>query len=340
MPLEVQLPQSSHLLVTNMKKRIQQFILLLGVVFVSLFSLFPFTAQAQSDRLVSERQAFANAYTLFPGESIGDFRIYIRNFYFFSIGAAMLVAVILMMVGGVIWLTSAGNQGRVTKGKEFIINSLIGVILLISAYLILQVINPSLVNLDSADLPKIPGTGSCVIPAKLPNGTNIVTSIDGADALCRQFNEIDCIAWATVVTQGSANPTHTKNSTCDEACFRYADGDGACVLTQRKITINLPTGATLSQAIQRDLARLAAQIPDTAREVATQTASNTAADITRGLGGDATDEAIARSIATFGVFAGEQAIRQGAETVRDSVISSLSPGLFAAQRIYNTFLSD
>lgn len=114
----------------------------------------------------------AAEFSLFPGEkeSIGDYRKFIQNFYRFSIAAGILIATVMIMIGGVIWITSAGDQGRVGKAKVYMTDSIIGVVLLLSAYLILAVINPSLVELKKpgADILQAPsaaedeeGEGAC-----------------------------------------------------------------------------------------------------------------------------------------------------------------------------------
>jgi hypothetical protein len=98
-----------------------------------------------------------SAFSIFPKEESGfnDFRIYITAFYEFAIPASILVGVVMMMIGGIIWVTSAGDQKRISKAKEFIINSIIGVILLAGAFLILGVINPNLVFLSLPVVEKI-----------------------------------------------------------------------------------------------------------------------------------------------------------------------------------------
>lgn len=107
--------------------------------------------------------ALGQGFELFPGElSSPDFRFYITNFYQFAIPASILLATVLIMIGGVIWITSAGNQTRIAKAKDFIINSIIGIILLISAYLILAFINPAFVNLQPIDFPELKVPGCCV----------------------------------------------------------------------------------------------------------------------------------------------------------------------------------
>ncbi len=62
------------------------------------------------------------------------------------------VATVMIMVGGFIYLTAAGNQGQVGKGKEIITNALIGLLLAVGSYLILYTINPDLVSFKNIRL--------------------------------------------------------------------------------------------------------------------------------------------------------------------------------------------
>lgn len=104
------------------------------------------------------------ANPLFPGDApLQDYRVYIQKFYQFSVAAGILIATVLIMIGGMIWVTSAGNPGRIDKAKSYILDSIIGVILLVSAYTILQVINPGLVRVPAIDARlKLGETGACV----------------------------------------------------------------------------------------------------------------------------------------------------------------------------------
>jgi hypothetical protein len=106
----------------------------------------------------------AFAFELFPGETAGmqDFRQYVLAFYNFSIAAGILIATILIMIGGMIWVTSAGNPGRIELAKSYIIDSIIGVILLLGAVVILRVINPALVDLPKINPAPLAAIGSCV----------------------------------------------------------------------------------------------------------------------------------------------------------------------------------
>lgn len=235
---------------SKIKKHILIFLALLGGCF--LFAILPTQAQTVLDRTTLTQQ-----YQLYPGEaeSLGDFRTYIRNFYFFSIGAAMLVATILMMVGGVIWLTSAGNQGRIAKAKEFIINPLIGVILLIAAYVILQIINPKLVALDSADLPVIPGAGTCDYDwVESCHGT---PELRNAKVGCFQvITEEECVITAPSASCPDKGRFTEKNQ-CETLCKRIGR-DGSCYTTTQEVNDNrvnviTPNAGSLLRAVNRDL---------------------------------------------------------------------------------------
>jgi hypothetical protein len=75
----------------------------------------------------------------------------VNQVYVWSLGIAVLLAMLMIVLGGYYLMTSGGNAEQATKGKEYITSALIGVVLLFCAYLLLKEINPDLVNfkLDS-----------------------------------------------------------------------------------------------------------------------------------------------------------------------------------------------
>ena len=81
-------------------------------------------------------------------DSGGDaIRGYISNFYKFAIGLTGILATIMFAVGGLIWLTSGGSATQVGKAKQLILGSVIGLVLALGSYVILNSINPNIVNL-------------------------------------------------------------------------------------------------------------------------------------------------------------------------------------------------
>jgi hypothetical protein len=84
--------------------------------------------------------------------SVIDLSEYIQTVYKYSVGIAAVMAAVVMMIGGLMYLT-AGSSERVARGKEFIVDSLTGLLVILCAYLILNTVNPDTLTLQ---LPKIP----------------------------------------------------------------------------------------------------------------------------------------------------------------------------------------
>ena len=73
--------------------------------------------------------------------------IYIKAIYKFLVGISGMLAVIVMMAGGYYWLFAGGNTGRVTQAKEYIGGAVMGLALALGSYMILNLINPDILQL-------------------------------------------------------------------------------------------------------------------------------------------------------------------------------------------------
>lgn len=157
-------------------------------------------------------------FQLFPGEAEGaaDYRVYIQNFYRFSIAAGILIATVLIMIGGIMWVTSAGDRGRVDKAMDYIKDSIIGVVLLIGAYTILSLINPKLVNLPKITFPKLSLTAGACLTQEIRNDKTGKLCTDMAQSQCNQIKN------ATYAGDGE---------TCEKACPKK-DTNGFCMDTR------------------------------------------------------------------------------------------------------------
>lgn len=49
---------------------------------------------------------------------------------------AAIIAVVMIIIGGILFTTSAGDSGNITKAKNMILYSVIGLVVIISAYAI------------------------------------------------------------------------------------------------------------------------------------------------------------------------------------------------------------
>lgn len=71
---------------------------------------------------------------------------YLVGFYKYAIAIIGVFAVVGMAIGGVIWIMSGGNPGMVAMGREWVMSSLLGLVLALGSYIILNSINSEFVN--------------------------------------------------------------------------------------------------------------------------------------------------------------------------------------------------
>lgn len=85
--------------------------------------------------------------------------IYINAIYNYFLAIAGILAAIALMIGGVIWLVSAGNASRVSEAKSWITGALTGLVILLTSYVLLHQINPELVGMRYIKLEAIDPIG-------------------------------------------------------------------------------------------------------------------------------------------------------------------------------------
>lgn len=68
----------------------------------------------------------------------------------FALGIAFLIAVLMLVFGGFRYITSAGNEETASKGKQTIVNALIGIAIVILSYVIVQVVSRTVSSAGSA----------------------------------------------------------------------------------------------------------------------------------------------------------------------------------------------
>lgn len=80
-------------------------------------------------------------------ERAGLFGRYAKNAFNVSIGAAGILAVLMMVVAGVEYTLSYASESQKTDARSRINAAIAGLLIVISAYLVLYTINPDLVRL-------------------------------------------------------------------------------------------------------------------------------------------------------------------------------------------------
>jgi Type IV secretion system pilin len=70
-----------------------------------------------------------------------DINAFIKTIINWLLGIAFGIAVLFLIIGGFWYITSAGNEETAEKGKSTAINAIIGIIIIILSYVIVNVVS-------------------------------------------------------------------------------------------------------------------------------------------------------------------------------------------------------
>ena len=149
-----------------------------------------------------------------PGSSAttgANLKTYIESIYKFAIWTVGIAAILMITIGGFMYLTSAGNTSKMDNAKRVVVDATIGLIVVLTAYLVLYVINPDLVkitislkSLSSGMSGAIINSGTTTSVGKLATGCNnyssAFSSASGGD------KNLECLLIAIANQESGCNP--------------------------------------------------------------------------------------------------------------------------------------
>ncbi len=80
----------------------------------------------------------------------GSFRSFIMTIVNFALGFLGLVAVLMVIYGGFLYLSSAGDEGSAKKGKTVILYAVIGIILIFASFALINTVLQAGLGTDAA----------------------------------------------------------------------------------------------------------------------------------------------------------------------------------------------
>lgn len=95
----------------------------------------------------------------------------VNEIFKYSLRIIGILAFGAIVWGGVLWTVSSGNPSKIGEAKSWITGAILGIILLVGAYVILYTINSNLVQLKEPNLQAVPSGGtssSLPVPPTLP----------------------------------------------------------------------------------------------------------------------------------------------------------------------------
>lgn len=80
-----------------------------------------------------------------------DVRVTVSRIINVAMGLLGIVAVVIILAGGFIWMTAGGNEDKVGTAKKLIFSGIIGLAIILSAFAIANFVVSSLVNATSTE---------------------------------------------------------------------------------------------------------------------------------------------------------------------------------------------
>lgn len=161
------------------------------LLFISALVLpqFAFAAEAKffgpliPDECHCEGQVDPNGGTLTTAPGWGCVLQVVQNGINLAISLGVIIATLFFVYAGFVWMTSGGNPGKIEQGRTMILNVIIGLVVLLSAWLIVDFIMKTLYN-DSGEFGPwnaiLSGGSACLVarnPTPLTDGAvEIITS--------------------------------------------------------------------------------------------------------------------------------------------------------------------
>jgi len=161
------------------------------------------------------------SYGTYTGLGTQDIRVTIMKIVRVVLGLVGVIALIIIIYGGYIWMTSAGNPEKIDQAKKILTNAVIGLVIILSAFAIVSFIIRALE--EATGIPGIPGTtqpptgcigcgylGGGIIEAVYP--VPFAMDVPRDTAIIVTFKEeinpetIMAVANNTVCTSGASNP--------------------------------------------------------------------------------------------------------------------------------------
>lgn len=84
-----------------------------------------------------------------------DLPIYIASAYKYAVALVTVLTTVMLIAAGVLWTISAGNPEKINQAKQMISRSLTGLLIALSSYTLLYLINPDLVEFRAMQIMKV-----------------------------------------------------------------------------------------------------------------------------------------------------------------------------------------
>lgn len=165
-----------------------------------------------------------------PFVASAQFSSTLSNLFYLTVGAAVLLAVIVIAYGGIIYMASDAITQK-SDAREWITSALIGLLIVLGSTLLLSIINPAILNFEIDFTRGAPTGGSVTTPSSPSSSGRSPDLIAGTD-IKELADNLDCRPAITRASRTAAgkNCTYTSGrSGCNDDCrpaYYYLENGG------------------------------------------------------------------------------------------------------------------
>jgi len=125
---------------------------------------------------------------------------YIGAVYRYALGAASIIAIVMIMVGGVQYVMGGADPEMVGAAKTRITNAVTGLILILSAYVILVTVNPALVTFSALKVQSVPYQALNLLNTSISSNLTQCNDVKGIVKKCSATKLSNPPGWSQTLT--------------------------------------------------------------------------------------------------------------------------------------------
>ena len=110
--------------------------LILTMVFATVLSFSPANVLADTDNTINGGLDALSSGAIDLPSSNTDLKQVIGQVIQIFLGFLGVIAVVLIIYAGFMWMTAGGDTAKVDKARKYIINAIIGIVIILGAYII------------------------------------------------------------------------------------------------------------------------------------------------------------------------------------------------------------
>ena len=192
---------------------------------------------------------------------------YVKAVYVYFVWIVGILATVMVMYGGIQWVTAAGNSSRIENAKQTMNGAFIAIVLTLTSFLLLRLINPALVKITDLSILTVPtiligegletsekGSPAAPLPAKLADLSKVTNVVDWDSLIISISDELGVddpyYVKAIMMIESRGNPDAVSPAgACGIMQVMKENSNGVCLKGMANAEANLRAGISLIKSL-------------------------------------------------------------------------------------------